>query len=88
MKVDLQREGELIDMKTDGPRIASAYSLREIKLEVSLVSCFYGSYTYFYQFLFIVQVILCMTLIQRMPSVIEFLLYGTFNSLWTGYLVI
>ncbi|XP_033611660.1 uncharacterized protein LOC111875288 isoform X1 [Cryptotermes secundus] len=30
---DLQREGDLIDMKTDGPRIAAAYSLKEINLE-------------------------------------------------------
>ncbi|PNF40893.1 hypothetical protein B7P43_G14989 [Cryptotermes secundus] len=33
---DLQREGDLIDMKTDGPRIAAAYSLKEINLEQNI----------------------------------------------------
>jgi hypothetical protein len=44
---DLQSEGDLIDMKTDGLDIPSAFSVNKIKLEVSLVFVFL-------QFLFLV----------------------------------
>ncbi|PNF40895.1 hypothetical protein B7P43_G14989 [Cryptotermes secundus] len=35
-KYDLQREGDLIDVKTDGPCIASAFSVNEINLEQNI----------------------------------------------------